>query len=90
MSKLCPPAAAISSSSSAPAPLPIGPSAPSPFTSLFDFCERFLARGPGVLNKATIESLIKCGAFDALHGRADRAALAASIDQAVSAGSAEF
>src|SRR5690606_34181877 len=25
-----------------------------PYTSIFDFCERVLARGPGVVNKATI------------------------------------
>lgn len=57
-----------------------------PFTSLFDFCERLLARGPGVVNKSTIESLIKCGAFDSVHGAASRAAMMATIEQAMSAG----
>jgi DNA polymerase-3 subunit alpha len=39
-----------------------------PFTDLFDFCERV---DPKTFNKRTIESLIKCGAFDSLeHSRA--------------------
>ena len=54
-----------------------------PFASLFDFCERVPS---GVVNKATIEALIKAGAFDSLHGRAERASMIASIDAAVSAG----
>lgn len=54
-----------------------------PFTSIFDFCERV---PPGAVNKATIEALVKSGAFDAVHGRDHRAALVGSIDQAVSAG----
>ncbi len=54
-----------------------------PYTSLFDFCERV---PPGTVNKATIEALIKSGAFDAVHTRDERAAMVASIDQAVSAG----
>jgi len=54
-----------------------------PFTSLFDFCERV---SPQVVNKATIEALIKAGAFDAVHGREQRAAMIATIEQAVSAG----
>jgi DNA polymerase-3 subunit alpha len=54
-----------------------------PFTSLFDFCERV---PPGVVNKATIESLIKCGAFDGVHGREQRAAMVATLEQALSAG----
>ena len=54
-----------------------------PFTSLFDFCERV---PQGVVNKATIEALIKGGAFDAVHSRAERASMVASIDAAVSAG----
>jgi DNA polymerase III subunit alpha len=57
-----------------------------PYTSLFDFCERAMARGPGVVNKATIEALVKCGAFDGIHGRPARAALCGTIEQAVSAG----
>ncbi|HEX2838387.1 MAG TPA: DNA polymerase III subunit alpha [Phycisphaerales bacterium] len=55
-----------------------------PFTSLFDFCERVPT---GVVNKAMFESLIKCGAFDSLHTRENRAAMVATIDQALSAGS---
>jgi len=59
-----------------------------PFNSLFDFCERILANhGNGVLNKATIEALVRCGAFDSVHGRAYRAAMLATIEQAMSAGS---
>jgi len=54
-----------------------------PFTSLFDFCERM---PPGSVNKSTLEALIKCGAFDGVHGRATRSAMVASIEQALSAG----
>jgi DNA polymerase-3 subunit alpha len=54
-----------------------------PFTSLFDFCERVPL---SLINKATIESLVKCGAFDALHGRDQRAAMVASVDAACQAG----
>src|SRR5919202_714980 len=39
-----------------------------PFADLFDFCERI---GPKTFNKRTLESLIKCGAFDSTgHSRA--------------------
>ncbi len=54
-----------------------------PYTSIFDFCERV---PPGTVNKATIEALIKSGAFDGVHTRDERAAMVASIEQAVSAG----
>ena len=54
-----------------------------PFTSLFDFCERVPST---VVNKATIEALVKAGAFDSLHGRPCRSAMVATIEQAVSAG----
>jgi len=54
-----------------------------PFTSLFDFSERMPA---GTVNKSTLEALIKCGAFDSLHGRAERAAMAATLEQALAAG----
>ncbi len=54
-----------------------------PYRSLYDFCERV---PPGTVNKATIEALIKSGAFDELHGREKRSAMIASIDAAVSAG----
>ena len=54
-----------------------------PFESIFDFCERVPT---GAVNKATIESLIKCGSFDELHGRDRRSAMIATIDKAVQAG----
>ena len=53
-----------------------------PFTSLFDFCERVDLR---TVNKSVIESLIKCGAFDALHE--NRAAATAAIETAMQSGS---
>ncbi len=58
----------------------------SAYTSLFDFCERVSAVGSGVVNKATVEALIKAGAFDRVHARAERASLVATIDSAMSAG----
>jgi DNA polymerase-3 subunit alpha len=54
-----------------------------PFKGLFDFCERVDLR---TVNKSVIESLVKAGAFDALHGVAARASLIASIESAVTAG----
>ncbi|MDX9911660.1 MAG: DNA polymerase III subunit alpha [Phycisphaerales bacterium] len=54
-----------------------------PFTSLFEFCERV---PPGTINKATIEALIKSGAFDSVHSRDARAGMVATIERAVSAG----
>ncbi len=62
-----------------------------PFTSLFDFCERVMAQAPSgsggaILNKTTLEALIKCGAMDALHGRENRAAMIATIEAALGAG----
>jgi DNA polymerase III alpha subunit len=57
--------------------------AAAPYSSLFDFAERV---PPGTVNKATIEALIKAGAFDSMHGRARRASMVATIDQAVAAG----
>jgi len=53
-----------------------------PFDSLHQFCERM---PPGAVNKAAIEALIKCGALDAVHGRDNRAAMCASLDDAVAA-----
>jgi DNA polymerase III subunit alpha len=53
------------------------------FTSLFEFCERVPSSS---VNKATIEALIKAGAFDNAYCRDQRASLVASIDGAVSAG----
>jgi DNA polymerase-3 subunit alpha len=57
-----------------------------PYASIFDFCERVLARGPQVINKGTIEALVRSGTFDSVHGRPKRAAVCASIEQAMSAG----
>ncbi len=53
------------------------------FKSLYDFCERV---PPGTVNKATIEALVTCGAFDSVHGQDARASMVATIDSAVSAG----
>jgi len=54
-----------------------------PFRDLFDFCERVDA---GACNHATIETLIKAGAFDSFGAR--RAQLLAIIDRAIQAGAA--
>jgi len=54
-----------------------------PYKSLHDFCERIPA---GVINKATVEALVKAGCFDSVHGRADRAAMIATIPDAMHAG----
>ena len=40
-----------------------------PFTSIWDFCERVDCRA---VNKKAIESLVRCGAFDTLHGSSHR------------------
>ena len=58
-------------------------SEPAIFSSLFDFCERI---PQGTITKSAIESLIKCGAFDSVHGRDNRAAMVATIEQAINAG----
>ncbi len=62
-----------------------GPSCPRAYSSLFDFCDRLFTRGPGVMNTAGLEALVKCGAFDSVHGRGKRAALVATIERAISA-----
>jgi len=54
-----------------------------PFKSLFDFCERVPL---GSVNRATIEALIKCGAFDSVHGEENRASMVATLDAALSSG----
>jgi len=54
-----------------------------PFHSLFDFCERV---DPQACNRATIESLVKAGAFDSLGAK--RAQLMAAIERAVQSGAA--
>jgi DNA polymerase III subunit alpha len=48
-----------------------------PYKSLFDFCDRVDLR---VVNKAVMEALIKCGAFDGLH--TVRAAAFATVETA--------
>ena len=54
-----------------------------PFRSLLDFCERI---GPRVVTKAQIESMIKAGALDTIHGADARAAMLAGVEAAVTAG----
>jgi len=53
------------------------------FTDLYHFCRHVDLRA---VNRATIEALVKCGAFDALG--ASRAAMAAALDQAIDLGQA--
>ncbi len=48
-----------------------------PFTDLMEFCERVDLSS---CNRATLESLIKAGAFDSLHGVEHRAAMVASLE----------
>ena len=69
--------------SSGSSSVPSCPRASVPFKSLYDFCERV---PPGVVNKATVEALIKSGSFDAVHSRDGRAAMVHSLEQALSAG----
>ncbi len=52
-----------------------------PFTSIFDFCERV---DPAECNRATIETLIKAGAFDTTGAK--RSQLMAVLDKAMQAG----
>jgi DNA polymerase III subunit alpha len=54
-----------------------------PFASIFDFCERV---DPALCNRATIEALIKAGAFDNLGGH--RAQCMAVLDKALQSGAA--
>ena len=54
-----------------------------PFRDIFDFCERVDLRA---VNKAALESFVKGGVFDGLHGLEQRASLLATIPEAVSAG----
>jgi DNA polymerase III subunit alpha len=54
-----------------------------PFTSIFNFCERV---DPALCNRATIEALIKAGAFDSLGG--NRAQCMAVLDKALQSGAA--
>ncbi len=54
-----------------------------PFRDLFDFCERV---DPSQINKSTIETLIKAGAFDSLGAR--RSQLSAVLERAIQSGAA--
>ena len=54
-----------------------------PYTSIFQFCERVDHRR---VNTKTIELLVKAGAFDTVHGIEERAAMLASIPDAVAGG----
>jgi DNA polymerase-3 subunit alpha len=56
------------------------------FRDLFDFCDRVDLRA---VNKATVEALAKGGAFDGLHGVEQRAALVATIEDAIRSGQAK-
>jgi DNA polymerase-3 subunit alpha len=56
-----------------------------PFQSLFDFCERL---DPSLVSRASVETLIKAGAFDSLGAR--RAQLMAVLDRALQAGAAKL
>ena len=53
------------------------------FESIYDFCERVSLQA---VNRATIEALIKCGAFDCIHGTDQRAALMEALDGAIQRG----
>lgn len=54
-----------------------------PFRNLFDFCERL---DPHVVNRTSIESLVKAGALDCFHAR--RSQLFQTIDRAMQSGAA--
>ncbi len=53
------------------------------FDDLYDFCERVPL---GTVNRSTIDALIKCGAFDPVHGGEMRSALAEALDGAIRSG----
>ena len=53
------------------------------FDSIYDFCSRVSGK---MVNRGTIESLIKGGAFDSIHGVENRAAMVAGLDHAISVG----
>ncbi|MFP4224787.1 MAG: DNA polymerase III subunit alpha [Phycisphaeraceae bacterium] len=54
-----------------------------PFANLYDFCERVPL---GTVNRSTIEALIKCGAFDELHGIDHRPNMIVALDSAIQSG----
>ncbi len=53
------------------------------FVSVYDFCSRVSGK---LVNRGTIEALVKGGAFDSIHGVESRAAIISGLDQAISAG----
>ncbi|MSR40584.1 MAG: DNA polymerase III subunit alpha [Phycisphaerales bacterium] len=55
------------------------------FESLFDFCERVDGRS---VHRSVLESLVKAGCFDSLHGVEARASLVASLESAMQGGAA--
>ncbi len=54
-----------------------------PFPSIYDFSERLGLRS---VNKATIEALVNCGAFDSVHGAKLRSAVFSAINEAIASG----
>ncbi len=54
-----------------------------PYKGLYDFCERVDLRA---VNRSTTEALIKCGAFDTVHGIEARAALCEALETAIKVG----
>ena len=54
-----------------------------PFESLFEFCERVPLN---LVNRSTIEALIRAGAFDSLHGADQRAAMVHALEAAIRSG----
>ncbi len=53
------------------------------FASIFDFCERVDSRS---VQRSTLESLVKAGCFDSIHGVEARASLVASLESAIQGG----
>ncbi len=54
-----------------------------PFQSIFDFVERV---PPSLVNKSTVEALMKAGAFDSIHGEEMRSTLFAALERVVKHG----
>ncbi len=54
-----------------------------PFESLFEFCERVPLN---LVNRSTLEALVRAGAFDSLHGSDQRAAMIEALDGAIKSG----
>src|SRR5262249_45937417 len=57
-----------------------------PFKSLADFCTRV---DPKVVGKGAIETLIKAGAMDSLHGPGERHLMLSSVERAMQFGKKE-